>query len=114
MGIVIRLSTTLFQLNIILKSNNCSHKAFIDEHLAGSCKFEQVTPCVRQYRSNVETGVEIAIIKQFTFSSALLRMSVLCKTLYSENLHVYTKGAPEKILELCRPETSEYFFELKI
>ncbi len=83
---------------------------FVDEHVAGTCKFEQVTPCVRQYRSNESNGgdgQEIAIIKQYTFSSGLLRMSVLCKKLDSNNLDVYTKGAPEKIKELCRPETSK-------
>ncbi len=83
---------------------------FVDEHVAGTCKFEQVTPCVRQYRSNESNGAdgqEIAIIKQYTFSSGLLRMSVLCKKLDSNNLDVYTKGAPEKIKELCRPETSK-------
>ena len=83
---------------------------FVDEHVAGTCKFEQVTPCVRQYRSDqhqilTEDGREIAIVKQFTFSSSLLRMSVLCKSLGSDYLDVYTKGAPEKIKELCRPET---------
>lgn len=40
-------------------------------------------------------------------------MSVLCKTLNSDNLDVYTKGAPEKILDLCRPETSKPLTEIK-
>lgn len=69
-------------------------------------KFEQVTPVVRQHRANQETDLEIAIVKQFTFSSSMLRMSVLCKALGADHLHVYTKGAPEKLKELCRPETS--------
>jgi magnesium-transporting ATPase (P-type) len=54
-------------------------------------------------------GLEIAIIKQFAFSSSLLRMSVLCKTINSDHLDVYCKGAPEKIYELCKPETSNFF-----
>ena len=51
--------------------------------------------------------MEIAIIKQYTFSSSLLRMSVLCKTLGDDHLEVFTKGAPEKIIELCKEETGK-------
>jgi cation-transporting ATPase 13A3/4/5 len=55
-----------------------------------------------------EEEVEIAIVKQFTFSSSFLRMSVLCKALDRNCMDVYTKGAPEKIVELCKPETGNY------
>ncbi len=76
--------------------------SFIDEQLPASPhSFEQMTPIVRQ-----PNGLEIAIIKQFTFSSSLLRMSVLCKTQNSDHLEVYAKGAPEKLFDLCRPQTS--------
>ncbi len=51
--------------------------------------------------------MEVAIVKQFTFSSALLRMSVLCKTLGTDYMEVFTKGAPEKIKSLCKENTSE-------
>ncbi len=82
--------------------------------MAGSCKFEQVVPVVKQNNFNEDNNLEIAIIKQFTFSSSLLRMSVLCKTLNSDCLDVFTKGAPEKISELCRPETSINIFFLNL
>jgi len=36
-------------------------------------------------------------------------MSVLSKTIDSDHLDVYCKGAPEKIYELCKPETSNFF-----
>jgi magnesium-transporting ATPase (P-type) len=71
-----------------------------------------VTPVVKQHRGGSgggresPPGIEIAIAKQFTFSSSMLRMSVICKTLNSDHMDVYTKGAPEKIAELCRPQTS--------
>jgi cation-transporting ATPase 13A3/4/5 len=79
---------------------------FIDEHLTSeTSKFEQMTPIVKQQ------DLEIAIVKQFTFSSAFLRMSVLCKSLDSNNFDVYTKGAPEKILELCKAESVPENFE---
>jgi cation-transporting ATPase 13A3/4/5 len=79
---------------------------FIDEHLTSeTSKFEQMTPIVKQH------DLEIAIVKQFTFSSAFLRMSVLCKSLDSNNFDVYTKGAPEKIVELCKAESVPENFE---
>jgi len=82
---------------------------FIDEHISGECKFEQMTPVVKQIKTNSGkiSNLEIAIAKQFTFSSSLLRMSVLCKSLDRKNLDVYTKGAPEKIIELCKPNSSK-------
>ena len=77
--------------------------SFIDEQLPSiSHSFEQMTPIVRQ-----PNGLEIAIVKQFTFSSSLLRMSVLCKTKNDDHLEVYAKGAPEKIIDLCRQQTSK-------
>lgn len=85
---------------------------FIDEHLSPTnSKFEQVTPIVKSNSSN-----EIAIVKQFTFSSSLLRMSVLTKSLDQNFMHVYTKGAPEKIADLCNKDTLplNYFDMLKI
>lgn len=79
---------------------------FVDEHIAGANKFEQDTPVVKQYKTSSDhPSNEIAIVKQFTFSSSFLRMSVLAKTLNSDHLDVYTKGAPEKIAELCKLET---------
>eukprot|EP00731_Ephydatia_muelleri_P014336 Em0008g56a len=55
-----------------------------------------------------QDGVELGIMKQFTFSSELQRMSVLVKTLPSHDpklFHVYVKGAPEKIRDLCKRDS---------
>jgi len=47
-----------------------------------------------------------ALIRRFDFTSALQRMSVICKNDFDQGLYkAYVKGSPEKILELCRPET---------
>ncbi|XP_043470600.1 polyamine-transporting ATPase 13A3-like isoform X1 [Leptopilina heterotoma] len=48
---------------------------------------------------------EIGIINQYQFSSSLQRMSVIVRILGSKNFKVYTKGSPEMILSLSRPET---------
>ena len=52
-------------------------------------------------------------MRQFTFLSELQRMSVLVKKSPSDDakqIEVYVKGSPEKIYQLCKPETSKIIF----
>ena len=56
-----------------------------------------------------QTSQEIGIVRQFTFSSLLKRMSVICQTKGSPNMDVYVKGAPETITALCDPATGKRF-----
>ena len=49
--------------------------------------------------------LEVGITRQFPFSSTLARMSVIVRKLGSKNFTIYTKGAPEKLEELCVPES---------
>ncbi|KAF6029314.1 ATP13A2 [Bugula neritina] len=53
----------------------------------------------------IESPYEIGIVKQFTFSSSLQRMSVITRTLGKDFMELYAKGAPEKITSLCLPQT---------
>ena len=46
-----------------------------------------------------------ALIRRFDFSSALQRMSVICKNDFDNKYKVFVKGSPEKICELCTPES---------
>ena len=48
---------------------------------------------------------ELGIIRRFDFSSKLQRMSVIAKNLIESNYICYCKGSPEKLKELCMPET---------
>lgn len=48
---------------------------------------------------------EYGILRQFTFTSSLQRMSVIVRQLQSTNFELYCKGAPEMIADLCTPET---------
>lgn len=48
---------------------------------------------------------EVGIIRQFTFSSSSARMSVITRALGDNHFNVFTKGAPEKLEELCMPHT---------
>ena len=80
---------------------------FMDDHgQNASSNFENSAPIVKQLRHGLETGLQMAIVKQFTFSSSMLRMSVICKSSDQSHFEVFTKGAPEKILELCKPHSS--------
>ncbi|XP_052127712.1 polyamine-transporting ATPase 13A3 isoform X3 [Frankliniella occidentalis] len=48
---------------------------------------------------------EVGIMRQFPFSSTVQCMSVVVRTLGAHNMAMYTKGAPEKIVNICLPET---------
>ncbi|XP_021361034.1 cation-transporting ATPase 13A2-like isoform X2 [Mizuhopecten yessoensis] len=66
-----------------------------------------VKPCTRDtFLPNQEQPpLEIGIIRQFTFSSNMQRMSVITRELGKEHMELYCKGAPEKIISLCVSST---------
>ena len=47
---------------------------------------------------------EVGILRQFTFSSKLQRMSVIARTLGNSGFDLYAKGSPEMIAALCRKQ----------
>uniref|UniRef100_A0A665UU48 Polyamine-transporting ATPase 13A3 n=1 Tax=Echeneis naucrates TaxID=173247 RepID=A0A665UU48_ECHNA len=51
------------------------------------------------------SAYEIGIVRQFPFSSALQRMSVVSRLLGEKRMNAYTKGAPEVVASLCKKET---------
>ncbi|KAM9720213.1 polyamine-transporting ATPase 13A3-like [Menidia menidia] len=48
---------------------------------------------------------EIGIVRQFPFSSALQRMSVVVRRLGEKHMDAFMKGAPEVVANLCKPHT---------
>lgn len=54
---------------------------------------------------NTNEPFEIGIVQQYQFSSSLQRMSVIVRVSGSETYKAYTKGSPEMILSLSKPET---------
>lgn len=48
---------------------------------------------------------DVGIIRKFEFSSKLQRMSVIVKNLEEQGFKMHIKGSPEKIRELCKPES---------
>ncbi|XP_074046704.1 polyamine-transporting ATPase 13A3 isoform X3 [Macrotis lagotis] len=59
----------------------------------------------------LSANYEIGIVRQFPFSSALQRMSVVARILGDKKMDAYMKGAPEVIASLCKPETVPSDFE---
>ncbi|KAL3862341.1 hypothetical protein ACJMK2_008316 [Sinanodonta woodiana] len=92
-----------------------STKWTLDEPGGDTSRFETIMPVVVRPSSKEkflpfehDLGMpqfEVGIVRQFTFSSALQRMSVITRTLGEDSMEVYCKGAPEKIVSLCDPNT---------
>ena len=53
------------------------------------------------------SNLEIALLKQYPFDSAVQRMTVVAKKKGAQYYSVFVKGAPEKVASFCRSETSE-------
>nr|XP_054590406.1 polyamine-transporting ATPase 13A3 isoform X3 [Nothobranchius furzeri] len=55
--------------------------------------------------ANQNQSCEIGIVRQFPFSSALQRMSVVVRRLGEKQMEAFLKGAPEVVASLCKPLT---------
>jgi len=51
------------------------------------------------------SNLEIALLKQYPFDSAVQRMTVVAKKKGASAYSVFVKGAPEKVASLCTPHT---------
>jgi len=82
----------------------------LEEHGSDDAKFDKMMPTVVKPSQtdifSLETlPLEIGIVRQFTFSSSLARMSVIVRDIRSPNFTVFTKGAPEKLEDICIKES---------
>ncbi|XP_055531150.1 polyamine-transporting ATPase 13A3 [Wyeomyia smithii] len=57
---------------------------------------------------------DIGIVREFSFTSALQRMSVITRKLSDNHFNVYVKGSPEMINSLCKPESIPEDFTTKL
>ena len=53
----------------------------------------------------MEEHYELGIVRRFDFVPKLQRMSVITKNVNEEYYKIFCKGSPEKLKELCIPET---------
>ena len=54
---------------------------------------------------------ELGIVKRFDFSSKLQRMTTISKNVNENFFKAFCKGSPEKLKELCKPETIPLNFD---
>lgn len=67
-------------------------------------QYDDLLLSIVKHKSN-QNYQQIGIMKRFEFSSSLQRMSVIVRYLEQQNFTLYVKGSPEKLRELCLPET---------
>uniref|UniRef100_A0A3Q1CHX1 Uncharacterized protein n=1 Tax=Amphiprion ocellaris TaxID=80972 RepID=A0A3Q1CHX1_AMPOC len=60
---------------------------------------------VRPPKNFIHEACEIGIVRQFPFSSALQRMSVVVRRLGEKHMEAFLKGAPEVVASLCKQHT---------
>ena len=53
---------------------------------------------------------KISIIKRYDFESSLQRMSTVVLNSLDSTYRAYVKGSPEKVADLCIPETIPRFY----
>lgn len=58
--------------------------------------------------------MDIGIVREFSFTSSLQRMSVITRKLMDANFNVYSKGSPEMIISLCRPVSITSYIHPKL
>ena len=60
---------------------------------------------VRPAKEPADSSQQVSILRRFDFESKLMRMSVIVKNHQDGSIRVHLKGSPEKVEELCIPET---------
>ena len=60
---------------------------------------------------NLKGKYAIGIVKRFDFSSKLQRMTTISKNINEDYFKAFCKGSPEKIKDLCKPDTIPINFD---
>ena len=62
-------------------------------------------------KEKIKDRYELGIVKRFDFSSKLQRMSTISKNINEDHFKIFCKGSPEKLRDLCKPETIPLNFD---
>ncbi|EFX85022.1 hypothetical protein DAPPUDRAFT_314488 [Daphnia pulex] len=92
-----------------LKMFESTEWSLVEPSMEDTNKYDNLCPTVVTWTpKETESAfkmVEVGIVRQFPFSSALQRMAVLCKEMENDQMHFFCKGSPEMIQSLSMPET---------
>lgn len=66
---------------------------------------QNLDPIIMRSKSLTSVFDQLYVLKQFTFSSELQRMSVVIHRPTEPHMEVFSKGSPEMIATLCEPQT---------
>jgi len=62
-------------------------------------------------KEKIKERYELGIVKRFDFSSKLQRMTTISKNINEDYFKAFCKGSPEKLRDLCKPETIPLNFD---
>ena len=62
-------------------------------------------------KDKIKERYELGIVKRFDFSSKLQRMTTISKNINENYFKAFCKGSPEKLRDLCRPDTIPLNFD---
>ena len=62
-------------------------------------------------KEKIKERYELGIVKRFDFSSKLQRMTTISKNINEDYFKAFCKGSPEKLRDLCRPDTIPLNFD---
>ena len=62
-------------------------------------------------KEKIKERYEIGIVKRFDFSSKLQRMTTITKNINEDYFKAFCKGSPEKLRDLCKPDTVPFNFD---
>uniref|UniRef100_A0A3P8T5U2 Polyamine-transporting ATPase 13A3 n=1 Tax=Amphiprion percula TaxID=161767 RepID=A0A3P8T5U2_AMPPE len=83
----------LIMPTVVRPPKNLIHEANQNNQLTQNMELSELPAC------------EIGIVRQFPFSSALQRMSVVVRRLGEKHMEAFLKGAPEVVASLCKQHT---------